>query len=502
MSGVRADVCVLGGGPAGASATLRLCALGYRVCLLEKLPSPRRRPGESLTPAIEGALDAIGVRDRLSSADALRPARAEIRWSHEPSTHDEAAHRCVDRAEFDAHLLAAARERGVLVLQPACARRAARTADGWMVETDEHGAIDCRFVVDACGRGGFLPGTRSPMAARTIALHGHFRGDGLPEAACVEASRDAWCWGAPLPTGVFSAMVFLDPSEVRAAGRAGIEALLRDRLGQSELLAGCKRAPLEGRARALDATPYAAASIVGPDWIKLGEASFALDPLSSTGVERAMRSAITGSAVVNTQLSRPGRAELAASFHRDRQRESVAQHQRWAASYYREARHQESPFWRRRAESAGPLDLLTPLSPHALAAPADKAMPGPQAPAGKAMPGPEVPADRPMPGPEALSWRVGVADGVRLAETPCLVGDEIAPVLALAGPGLPRPVAFVEGVELAPLLAMVVAGEPLYRLVGRWARHLSEKKAVRVAMWLVGQGVIVGSPPTGQFSRQ
>lgn len=458
------EICVIGGGPAGTSAALRLAALGHEVCLIEREAFPRRRAGESLTPGVEGVFDALGVRDRLESAGIFRALPAEVRWTEERAARMAGGWRFVDRRDLDTCLLDAARAQGVEVIQPARARSAVRTPEGWRIVVEGEGrrshVVLCSFAIDASGRAGFFRGERQSTSPRTVALHGYFRGKNLPEIAGVEAAVDGWGWGAPLPSELFSAMVFFDPATVRAAGRSALEALHRAWLGRSELFRACAGAPLEGALRVLDATPYRDASPVGPDWIKLGEASFALDPLSSTGVEKAMRSSLVGSVVVHTMRARPERAHLARGLYIDRQRESVEQHKAWSAAHYREGRYPDHPFWQRRGEAAPPI-------------------PEPQPPGA-------------LPGPEALHLSVSVAPRARLEQIACLVGDEIAPRSAITSPTLPRPVAFVEGVEIAPLLAMISPGEALHRVVRRWSAHLPPRKALAIAAWLLSREILVG----------
>ncbi|MCK6587655.1 MAG: FAD-dependent oxidoreductase [Polyangiaceae bacterium] len=81
MDELDTDICIIGGGPAGASAALRLRALGYRVCVLERRVFPRRTAGESLTPSsaidwsgCSGGLGrrfgGLGVRRRLRRGGA------------------------------------------------------------------------------------------------------------------------------------------------------------------------------------------------------------------------------------------------------------------------------------------------------------------------------------------------------------------------------------------------------------------------------------------------
>src|SRR4051812_2454006 len=71
----RADICVVGGGPAGSTAANRLARLGYQVILVEGGSRHASRV-ESLPWPILGLLESLGVRATLDQAGLLRPHRA------------------------------------------------------------------------------------------------------------------------------------------------------------------------------------------------------------------------------------------------------------------------------------------------------------------------------------------------------------------------------------------------------------------------------------------
>lgn len=48
----KADICIIGGGPAGSVLAARLAQFGLRVCLVERAEFPRRHLGESLSPGV------------------------------------------------------------------------------------------------------------------------------------------------------------------------------------------------------------------------------------------------------------------------------------------------------------------------------------------------------------------------------------------------------------------------------------------------------------------
>lgn len=132
------DVCVIGGGPAGAAIGQVLARLGHDVAIVEQARFPRSRVGESLPPSIWPLLEALGVRETVESAGFLRYGESEVLWGdaagiRSPRGVAEAGLQ-VDRGRFDAILLDAARSAGATVLQPATARRPERSSTGsWRV---------------------------------------------------------------------------------------------------------------------------------------------------------------------------------------------------------------------------------------------------------------------------------------------------------------------------------------------------------------------------------
>jgi uncharacterized protein len=78
----QAEVCVIGGGPAGSAIASRLAQLGHDVLLIEAESCPRRRAGESLSPGIFPLLEQLGVRAEVEGAACLRPGSARVRWGN------------------------------------------------------------------------------------------------------------------------------------------------------------------------------------------------------------------------------------------------------------------------------------------------------------------------------------------------------------------------------------------------------------------------------------
>lgn len=439
MRTVEADICVIGAGPAGCAAAQRLARLGYQVVITEQSKFPRPRIGESLAPSILPLLEALDVRTTVEEAGFLRPTHTRVNWSSEGTVvtslgREPGFH--VDRGRFDTLLLEHAERSGAVVIQPARAGRPTRSGGGrWLIPLGDK-AVEVRAFVDATGRK-----TGRGHAPRTVAVWAYWRGVEPPDRlACIEAGSESWCWGVPLPGDLFNAVAFSDFSRGAAAG-------YRDRLGRSSLLRHCLSGTIDGRIRGCDATSYAVNDPIGPDYVRVGEASYAIDPLSSQGVQHALTSALGGSAALHTLLSASGDSEAAIEFYRASQSAAVALSARTAATVYaREDRFGAESFWRLRATPAPP---------------------SPQAPARR-----PVPADIPL----RLSPAAAIVD------TPVIDGDMIRRMPAVHHSAFARPVAFLGGVALAPLLSSLRPIRSARELVSDWS--MAGEDAWRIVEWL------------------
>lgn len=465
------EICVVGGGPAGAAVARRLAQLGHDVSLIERATFPRDHIGESLPPGILPLLDALGVRERIENGGFLRSREAVVHWSEgtaAPAEPQGEAGFQVDRGRFDSLLLEAAREAGVNILQPARVVNLRRHTDGgWRFEVQAQEGLQswrAGFLIDAGGKRGLLPGRKRRASPATLALYGYWEhppdGSG---ATLVEAGKDAWYWGAPLPDGRFNACVFIDPKACQADA-ATLEGFYRQSLAQSRLLAPCLERRLLTPVQACNASAYVDEDVVAADFIKVGEAAFGIDPLSSQGVQIALSCALQASIVVHTLCCRPAQREAALTFYRERVRESLSHNRVWAARFYAEQdRFPASGFWRQRAMPPEPL--------------------WPSASATAQLP----------PREETLDWQqpVRLCDWVRLAPVPVLQDDWVVERAALMHPSLVRPVAFLGRCEIVPLLASIGGVQTPAQLLALWQRWLPVSVASEMVQWLWRQRILV-----------
>lgn len=472
---MEAEVCVVGGGPAGSVVARRLARLGHQVCLIERRAFPRPHVGESLPPGILPLLEVAEVRERVERAGFLRPNHALIQWSEgrpRERSFGPLQGFQVDRGRFDQLLLQAAADAGVRVLQPASAKRPTREASGrWRIPLRGPGgplSLRAKFLVDASGRNMTLRGDRPRTAPGTLALYSYWKH--VPWSGCetrVEAGPRAWYWGAPLPDGTFNVMVFLTPEELRRHSRADLDAVYREHLSRSNLLSVCLRGTALHRARACDAGCRAAVDMIGPDWIRVGEAAFTIDPLSSQGVQTAIKSALQGAVAVHTLLIAPEHRPAALQFFQHRQTEAVERHREFSRQMFAEleSRFQDG-FWQNAAGHS----------------------PSPA----------EQPAPRRLP-PKTSLGSLSPSRSLRLVEeaglrpTPVMEGNLIRERPALWHASLRRPVAYLEGVAADRLLRPLKTQAMCTDVLADWSELVPAETGWKILTWMWRHGLVVAA---------
>ncbi|HUF20232.1 MAG TPA: FAD-dependent monooxygenase [Burkholderiales bacterium] len=333
-----ADVLVLGCGPAGAATAIGLARLGYRVIAAGE---PRRfRAVEGISERVLAGLRNAGF-ERALAAVHEPSARSAIWNGVSGSVNTE---RLVDRECFDRGLLDDLARNGVRTVAARVAR-CGRDAGCHLAElekSDGPRTLRARFLVEARGRA--APSDRSRVrGAETVSLLQGWRGTPADAASAVESFDDGWAWMARMPDGERWLQLTLDATNAGLPPKHALADWCVQRLralaaSASFLRDAAPSAELHARA----STPVLAGEAVGDDWIRVGDAAMAVDPLSGNGIFQAISSALQAPAVVNTLLRRPQAGELAKAFHRARieglfyrfariGRDFYAQESRWPA---------------------------------------------------------------------------------------------------------------------------------------------------------------------------
>jgi len=325
----RRQVVVIGAGPSGAIAAALLKRQGHDVLVLERQRFPRFSIGESLLSHCLDFVEEAGMLEAVQAAGFQTKHGAAFAWGERYSEFDfrdtftagKGSTYQVLRADFDKVLADEAARQGVEIRYEeeivaadfggACpCLTVRRLADGHEYQ------VACAFVLDGSGYGRVLPrllelDIPSNLPLRR-ALFTHVE-DRIAASAGFDREkilitthptlRDLWFWTIPFSNGRCSLGV------VAEAGRyAGypedMEACLRQLLAQTPSLDGVLRnAVWDTPVCELKGYSANVKRLHGPGFALLGNAAEFLDPVFSSGVTIAMRSASMAAGLLHRQLS-------------------------------------------------------------------------------------------------------------------------------------------------------------------------------------------------------
>jgi flavin-dependent dehydrogenase len=352
----RRDVVVAGAGPAGLALALELSrAPALSVAVVDSARPPRMRLGETLSPDAAPMLAHLGV-DPFAAGDHARCQGVIAVWGSDDAHYNDFLYHPtghgwrLDRERFDATLATEAQRRGAIRIEGRIGS-VVRQSDGWQA-TIGGVTISARAIADATGRQAAIArrlGANRIVADSLVGIAGIFTiANAIVEErwALIAARRDGWGYSAVLPDGRIAVVAMTDSDLVHRARlheadawRAWIEELprIRERIAGATLVEG--PAVASSSSHRLD-------HLAGDDWLAVGDAATAFDPLSSHGISKALRSGIRAAKAIRERLQGETRTFEA---YADAEAAEYAAYLSARHRYYAmEQRWSNEPFWKRR----------------------------------------------------------------------------------------------------------------------------------------------------------
>ncbi len=322
----RRQVVIIGAGPSGAIAGALLKRKGHDVLVIERQHFPRFSIGESLLSHCLDFVEEAGMLDAVNAAGFQLKTGAAFAWGEQRSAFDfsdtfsqgKPTTFQVQRADFDKLLADQAALQGVeiryghTIVSVDIAR--AKPQLGVQREDGSEYGVEADFLLDASGYGRVLPRlldleapSNFPVRQAVFThIEDHIDHPGFDRTKILitthPTQRDIWFWTIPFSNGRCSLGVVAAAGHFDARAQ-NLDDCLRQFIAETPSLAGVLgNAVWDTPARAIGGYSANVKTLHGPGFALLGNAAEFLDPVFSSGVTIAMRSASMAAAVLHRQL--------------------------------------------------------------------------------------------------------------------------------------------------------------------------------------------------------
>ncbi|PRA58418.1 FAD-dependent oxidoreductase [Pseudomonas sp. MYb115] len=322
----RRQVVIIGAGPSGAIAGALLKRKGHDVLVIERQHFPRFSIGESLLCHCLDFVEEAGMLDAVNAAGFQLKNGAAFAWGERYSAFDfgdtftagKPTTFQVQRADFDKLLADQAALQGVEIRygESIVSVDFERPQPRLIVQREDASQymLEAAFVLDASGYGRVLPrlldlelpSNFPPRQAVFTHVQDQIDSPTFDREKILitthPTQRDIWFWTIPFSNGRCSVGV-VAAAEHFAGRTDDLDACLQGFIAETPSLAGAlENAVWDTEARTIGGYSANVKTLHGPGFALLGNAAEFLDPVFSSGVTIAMRSASMAAAVLDRQL--------------------------------------------------------------------------------------------------------------------------------------------------------------------------------------------------------
>ena len=319
---------MVGGGPAGSTVAAFVAAAGWNTLLLERDRMPRFHVGESLMPETYWTFQRLGVLEQLKQSvfvhkvgvQFVAPSGSQSQpfYFRQHDAHESSQTWHVDRSDFDMLLFKNAAAKGAICRDGTRVRDVVFPEQG----SPELRLQDCdgkeirvtaRVVVDATGQQALIA-NRLGLKVDNPKLHkaaiwGYFRGGARHRAEGAELTtilhtrgKRCWFWYIPLVNDRISVGLVGDNDDL-LRGRGSAESVFQEQQEQCPgLMNRLRQAHLEGKLHVAKEFSYTTRQHAGDGWVLVGDAYGFIDPIYSSGVFLALKSAELAADSINQAL--------------------------------------------------------------------------------------------------------------------------------------------------------------------------------------------------------
>jgi flavin-dependent dehydrogenase len=348
---------VVGSGPAGASTAIGLLRAGVTVSIVASEDTRSSLPGETLSPEVRSEFRRMGLEEDFPR-QAMPSYGIEALWGQEiPAFH---SHMCspsgnglsITRPDFHGALLRAVLANRGCGFSGGMFLRAEKTSRGWTIairigETTE--TLTCDLLADATGRTAAVARHLGARRHRLDSLCGVSSVLDFPideQTLVVEATSYGWWYLTPIGRAQTLVCLISDVDIIQHFSAFQSNSWLGLLKGVKFISSRLGTLPHEVQTRTHPCETGILDRITGDRWIAVGDAAAMVDPLSSTGVLKALKS---GAAAADALVERLAGNSIALTHYENLIGKDFGAYQRTRRGQYAiESRWSRETFWARR----------------------------------------------------------------------------------------------------------------------------------------------------------
>jgi flavin-dependent dehydrogenase len=359
------EVCIIGGGPAGVATALMLQQRGIQSTIIEASATVPAKVGETLPPTVLPALQVLGAAHILDNTAHLPCYGNSYLWGSNKvqekhfifQTAGNGWH--LDRRQFETDLIELAIQKGIGFIPNTRLMQVMPDEDTgyWKlaVKTGDTPVLThhCRFVADASGRNSkfarCLGVERKQFDSLTgVVAHFKLKDDSpITQLTHIEAVENGWWYAAAVNNSSIITAFMTDATILPKAVQkipGYWQALQETKLISTLFPQGYT--PADTGLHTQPANTSMLSCCYGNNWLALGDAAFAYDPISSYGISSALGGGCYAGNAIADHLA--GAEEALPAYQYITEKAFAAYLPLLQQQYAIETRWTEAAFWKER----------------------------------------------------------------------------------------------------------------------------------------------------------